>query len=135
MPHGRVAAPILIAVLIGLTACESSDLLGPGSPQGIEGIALLGPTCPVQTQDDPCPDQPHQARITVQDERGEFVTRFSTGEDGRFRVGLRAGRYTLVPESGNPFPIAEEQSVEVRPGIYTELVISFDSGIRTPSEA
>ena len=36
--------------LIGLTACDPSDLLGPDAAQGIEGVALLGPQCPVQSQ-------------------------------------------------------------------------------------
>ncbi len=46
-------APVVLAVfgaVIGLPACSvSSDLLGPGAGQGIEGIALLGPQCPVQS--------------------------------------------------------------------------------------
>ncbi len=95
-------------VLLGFTACGSSDLLGPDAEQGIEGIALLGPICPVQSQDDPCPDQPHEAWVTVRN-AGGTVTRFRTGEDGRFRIGLRPGRYTLDPQSGDPFPIATEQ--------------------------
>ena len=125
--RGALAA---VGALIGLTACGPSDLLGPDAAQGIEGIALLGPQCPVQSQQDPCPDRPYQAWVTVRDSGGGSVTPFRTGDDGRFRVGLRPGRYTLDPESGDPFPVASEQGVDVVGGVYTEVVISFDTGIR-----
>lgn len=111
-------------------SCGRSDLLGPDAEQGIEGIALIGPQCPVQTLEDPCPDLPHDALVTVRTRGGAVVTRFRTGEDGRFRVGLRPGRYTLVPERGDPFPVASDMDVDVVAGAYTEVVLLFDTGIR-----
>lgn len=45
-------------------------------------------------------------------------------------MGLRPGRYMLVPESGDPFPRASEQEVVVAVGVYTEVTVSFDTGIR-----
>ena len=129
--HAWRGALAVVGTLIGLAACDPSNLLGPDATQGIEGIALRGPVCPVHSPQDPCPDRPHQAWITVRDSPGRGpVTRFRTGEDGRFRVGLRPGRYTLDPESGDPFPVASEQDVDVVEGVYTEVVISFDTGIR-----
>ena len=129
-PLATCAIPVVLGLLTALVACESSNLLGPDAPQGIEGIALLGPLCPVQTEEDPCPDQPYEAWVQVQSASGRLVTRFRTGEDGRFRVGLRPGHYVLVPESGDPFPIASEQEVDVALRVYAEVVISFDTGIR-----
>ncbi len=125
--RGALAA---LGMLIGLAACSPGDLLGPDAAQGIEGIALLGPQCPVQSENDPCPDLPHRAWVRVWDSSGGLVTRFQTGEDGRFRVGLRPGRYRLDPESGDPFPVVDEQAVDVAEGVYTDIVISFDTGIR-----
>jgi len=119
-----------VIVLFTLAACSKDDLLEPGAAQGIEGIVLLGPQCPVQTLEDPCPDLPYEAWIDVRTADGESVTRIRSGEDGRFRIGLRPGRYVLDPESGDPFPIASEQEVEVRDGAYSEVVVSFDTGIR-----
>ncbi len=121
---------IVAAFALGLAACDPDDLLGPGAPQGIEGIALLGPICPVQTEQDPCPDQPHEAWVRIRDSSGSSVVRFRTGNDGRFRVGLRPGRYRLEPESGDPFPIADQQDVVVEAGTFTQVVIHFDTGIR-----
>ncbi len=62
------------ALILGLTAafavaCDPGSLLGPNALQGIDRIALRGPTCPVETQDDPCDELPHQAWIQVMDGR------------------------------------------------------------------
>lgn len=117
--------------LVGLCACGATELFDPEAAQGIEGVALLGPTCPVQTLENPCPDRPHQAWVTVRHAvSGAFVTRFQTGADGLFRVGLLAGSYTLDPEGGHPFPAVGPQDVDVLEGLFTEVVISFDTGIR-----
>lgn len=118
------------AILLTLTACGADDLLGPDAAQGIEGIVLLGPQCPVQTLENPCPDLPYEAWIEVRRASGGSVTRIRSGEDGKFRVGLRPGRYILDPESGNPFPIASELEVQVDEGVYAEVIVSFDTGIR-----
>ncbi len=126
--RGAVAPLVVLTALF--SACGEGVLLGPDARQGIEGIALLGPMCPVQSLQHPCPDQPHQAAVVVRDAGGGFVTSFETGEDGMFRVGLVPGRYTLDPESGDPFPAASEQVVDVVAGRYTEVVLAFDTGIR-----
>jgi hypothetical protein len=117
---------------LGLAAgCQGSTaLLGPGAAQGIEGQALLGPTCPVQRADSTCADQPYQAWFTVAGVRGGQVARFQGGTDGRFRVGLEPGTYVLHPGSGNPYPRAGDDTVKVEPGTYTSVTIHFDSGIR-----
>jgi hypothetical protein len=119
-----------VTLVLTLTGCGTSDLLGPDAPQGIEGIVMLGPQCPVQTVDTPCPDLPYQASIIVRRTSGGTITRLRSGEDGRFRVGLRPGSYVLDPEPGDPFPSSTEQEVEVEAGVYTEVVINFDTGIR-----
>ena len=125
----RVA--IFAVVILSLTSgCGSADLLGPDAPQGIDGMVLIGPQCPVQSLDDPCPDLPYEATIEVRVLDGGSVTRVRSGSDGIFRVGLRPGLYTLQPEAGDPFPIAQAQDVEVRANEYSEVTIRFDTGIR-----
>lgn len=123
------------SIIVALTsmfvlACDPGALLGPEAPQGIEGVALKGPVCPVETQDSACDDRPHQAWIRVMDSDGRRVARIRTDEEGRFRVGLVAGRYILVPESGDPFPVASALDVVVMAGSYTEVTVLFDTGIR-----
>lgn len=118
----------LVAVLA--TGCTAAELLGPDAAQGIDGLVLVGPQCPVQRQDDPCPDAPHRTTITVRTPTGREVTRVESGNDGRFRLGLAVGEYVLDPTSGNPFPVGSPQSVTVVENIFVEVTISLDSGIR-----
>ena len=129
---GRPATLVVaVAALLGAAACSgTSALLGPDAPQGIEGLVLLGPMCPVSQPDNPCPDQPYQAWIDVRDAGGGNVTRVRSDANGRFRVGLEAGSYVLHPESGDPLPRAADQQVDVKPGAYTSVTVSFDTGIR-----
>ena len=119
----------LMAVL--LSACTgASTLLGPDAEQGIDGLVLLGPQCPVVQQDSPCPDLAYEATIDVWDSRGGHVTRVRSGPDGRFQVGLRAGDYVLEPRSGTPFPYAGPVEVTVVRGEWTELTVYYDTGLR-----
>ena len=129
---GPAQAPFLLALtlLLALTACGSDALLGPDAAQGIDGLVLSGPQCPVQTLEDPCPDLPLEATIDVRLRDGARVTTVRSDVDGRFRVGLEAGAYTLVPENGNPFPTASPVEVDVAAGAYTEVTVSYDTGIR-----
>jgi hypothetical protein len=117
-------APIVLA------CADAPDLMGPDALQGVEGIVLLGPLCPVVSEDHPCPDSPYQAQIDILDHQRRLVGRIHSGADGRFRAGLRPGNYTLRPKSGNPFPRGEEASIEVVAGLYTTVIVHFDTGIR-----
>jgi len=119
-----VAAGLLMA------SCGANDLLDPDAAQGIEGLVTMGPMCPVQTVDDPCPDAPYRAWIDVLTARGAHVTRFRSAEDGTFRVGLRPGQYILDPQTDGRLPMASAQTVDVVLGEYTDVLVSYDSGIR-----
>jgi hypothetical protein len=125
--------PFTFALLAALAiACNGGGYSGGSDGSGVEGTVTIGPMCPVVTEDTPCPDEPYEATIVVEDESGDEVTTARSGEDGRFRVSLAPGTYTLVPQSpdaGGP-PFAEEQRVEVLEGAYTHVSVSYDSGIR-----
>lgn len=129
-PHRFGMLGLVLALTIGSACDGGSSLLGPDASQGIEGLALLGPLCPVVMEGQPCPDRPYQAWIRVLDGDGGVVTRIRTDEEGRFRVGLEPGGYVLDPVSGDPFPRAGRQEVSVTTGRFTEVTLHFDTGIR-----
>ena len=121
----------LVAVLVVLvSACSPDLLLGPDAAQGIDGLVLLGPLCPVQQADGSCPDRPYEAWLDVRSAAGGRVTRVRSGEDGRFRVGLAPGSYRVVGDSGDPFPRGGEEDVTVRAGLWAPVTVHFDTGIR-----
>jgi hypothetical protein len=135
----RRASVLAVVVLVALVGCAKQSS-GPGGgtgstggDSGISGLVTLGPLCPVERADSPCPDRPIAAQIQVKDASGDVVTTVSSGDDGRFTVALAPGRYVLqglAPTPGKPFPIAGSVSATVRPHQFTEVTVPFDSGIR-----
>lgn len=110
---------------------------GPGmgcdsaATSGIVGLVLIGPMCPVMRLDEPCPDQPFAATIIVRDAQGQEICATQSGDDGRFQIGLPPGVYELAPIAGSGgLPYAASQIVTVAPDQFSEVAISFDSGIR-----
>ncbi len=131
--------PILLILFVLLAACAP---LPPTVPEaatpsatavtGIEGQVSLGPTCPVQTLQDPCPDHPYQATLSVLTLDGAQVTQFQTDANGHFLVPLAPGTYVLHPEvpAGKAYPRGRDQNFTVVEGRCTQLVVTYDSGIR-----
>jgi hypothetical protein len=131
MRDPRLPSQLLTGIaILSAVACGAGDLLGPGAPQGIEGTVLLGPQCPVQIVNDPCPDLPFQAWIQVRELDGRPLARIRSEKDGTFRIGLRPGSYLLDPDSGDPYPHAEDLEVTVLKGRFTSAIIHFDTGIQ-----
>lgn len=118
----------LCVVTVLLIACSSAATLSPNT--GIEGQVLIGPMCPVVQAGTPCPDQPYQAAIAVLDKNGRQVAQFQSDAQGRFLVSLAPGTYTVRPGSPDGFTRAGEQTVTVVSGQYTQVTITYDSGIR-----
>ena len=96
--------------------------------QGIYGTITRGPITPLCRAEVPC-DGPYQTTIIVSNSQGQ-VTWFTSGSDGSFRVDLLPGTYTLTPASADRFPWASTTTVTVVSGLYSQVDISFDTGIR-----
>ena len=89
--------------------------------------------CPVARADPPCPAKPVPAHVTVSDAAtGAAVTAFDSGNDGRFAVALKPGRYVLRPErvAGAPPRGPQAFAVTVNAGGYTTLTIKIESGMQ-----
>jgi len=119
---GRIAS--------GLAVPEAPTQAPADAQQGVKGQALIGPMCPVMSDDDSCPDKPYQGQIQLLDANGDVITEFTTDADGTFQVSLPVGSYVLQGVSQGAFPRAPSQEVTVRPGEYAQVTLSFDTGIR-----
>jgi hypothetical protein len=118
---------VLGIFMLILAACSAKPET---TDSGIEGQVFIGPNCPVMKIGQECPDEPYQAVLTVNSLGGERIVQVQTDEEGRFRIPLEAGEYILHPESPNTLPHAEEQTVAVEDGKFTEVTVTYDSGIR-----
>ena len=122
----------LTAVAVLLAACGPGPSPVASPVGGIRGIALAGPTCPVERPGDPaCAPRPVAgATILIRDAAGADVATIVTDAAGRFRAALPPGVYTVVGQPaeglmGNPAPL----DVEVAEGDVT-IELSYDTGIR-----
>jgi hypothetical protein len=118
----------LFVLSFSLAAC--APLVPTAADSGIQGQVLIGPLCPVMQSGVPCPDRPYQATLSVLTPAGIRILRFQTDPAGHFRINLNPGQYVLHPETANAFPHAPEQPFIVSPGRYTQLTVTYDSGIR-----
>ena len=120
----RTVVAAMLAVF--LVSC-ASDAAAPTG--GIEGTVTAGPTCPVEIQGSPCP--PGVWTGTVRATASDGATH-ETGTDanGRYRLGLEPGSYTVVPviEGSGP-PIAKPVTVTVGAAMQ-QLDLQVDTGIR-----
>ena len=119
----------VIGILIILLATCSIQEAAPAD-SGVEGQVLIGPMCPVVQMGQPCPDQPYQATLTINNRDGTKLTQVQADPHGHFKIVLKPGEYILHPESPNVMPFAVEQSFLVQAGRFTQLTVSYDSGIR-----
>jgi hypothetical protein len=91
---------------------------------------MIGPTCPVERPGRVC-QRPYQTAITIRREpKGTLAARVHSSATGQFRIALAPGRYLLIPQNGRPYPRSSRQLATVHSHRYTNVLISYDSGIR-----
>jgi hypothetical protein len=121
----------LVGLLILVAACGTAGPAGSATGDtGIEGTVVIGPTCPVESVEHPCPDRPLAADVVVSTSGGKEVATVHSGSDGKFRIGLRPGGYVLTVANPQGDPVAKPVSVTVPPRGFVEVTVSVDSGIR-----
>jgi hypothetical protein len=124
----------ILSLLIVLAACSGGASSAPAASggTGIRGVAVAGPTCPVERPgDSACQPRPVEgAVIVVTDAAREEVGQATTDAEGRFFVALPAGSYlvTAGDVDGLPSPPASMEVV-VSDGEAT-IELTYDTGIR-----
>jgi hypothetical protein len=121
---------LVIILTLSVAACGRQPAAQPGT--GIQGLVQSGPTCPVERINSPCPPHPLAATVVVRNGAGAEVTRFNSGADGRFKVDLQPGTYSLtgLTIGSSPLPRPIPTSVTVTQGTYAAVNVEYDSGIR-----
>lgn len=125
---------LIIFSAFGFYYFSKSDKSGDQNIEsGITGKIFIGPTCPVvRTEiEKECQDKPYKATVVVktQDSSRE-ITRFHSDSEGNFKVELKPGNYFLTSGENVQLPLLKPVSVEVKENKWTEVNLSFDSGIR-----
>jgi hypothetical protein len=125
-PRSRLA-PLLVSLVLFGYGCSSSSAARIDS--GLAGRVWLGPTCAVQRVGQSC-ERGYQTTLAVfTGRRRRLVTTFRSGPDGRFRLSIPPGRYTLKG-THRGIPRSIPTTVTVRPHRFTLVTIRFDTGLR-----
>jgi hypothetical protein len=123
--------PVLLLVFSGFSSAQTQPTPTPEPGTGIEGVITLGPTHggPARIG---VPDSKPLANATfvVENEKG-VVTSFATDDQGRFRISLTPGHYSVSardksPKIGRYGPF----DVDVLAGQMTKVAWYCDSGMR-----
>ena len=121
---------LYVSCLVFVVLAGCAGLAPTPTDSGVEGQVFIGPMCPVVQEGQECPDQPYQADLFITSTGGRVIKRFRTESDGTFHIPLAPGEYLLHPESPNVMPFAPDYSFSVLPGRFTEIIVTYDSGIR-----
>jgi len=132
----RVGGVLTIVLSMScLAGCGDQGSRTTDNQSGIAGWVHLGPQCPVETEGDPCEDEPAAgSRVTVAKQvpgdsyaLGEVVARTTTDADGSYRVAVAPGEYVVTADAGMS---CELMDARVAAGNYTTVEIPCDTGIR-----
>lgn len=124
---GSALAACVWLVVVLLASC-ASETSARATRSGITGTVVAGPTCPVETEESPCPDRPvADATVTAKGRPAKKSTQ--TASDGTFRMRLPHGSYQVTAKSESAF-FCEERPVRVYRNQYTDVTITCDTGIR-----
>ena len=119
-----------IMVLVLVAACGG----GESSTFEVSGVALAGPTCPVETEppDPACAPRPVVgAAIDAFDSSDSVYASTVTGDSGEFTLSLPSGDYTIVPQSVEGLMgVASPIEISVVDGPVDLGVLEYDTGIR-----
>ena len=100
----------------------------------IEGMVLLGPTCPVERDppDPNCADRPYATQLVLTSADGTRVVKeFSSGSDGKFYIEAPPGEYVIRGMVSTTLPYcATTSSFRLLANDSLEVMVSCDSGIR-----
>jgi hypothetical protein len=120
----RIGALAILGLVLA-TACTG----GAPYPSGITGTVLAGPACPGPARlESPCSDRPAAVQLVFLKD-GAQVASVPSFADGRFKVDLPAGRYT-IRGAGTGFPIVREMTVDVPADRHVDVTVHADTGIR-----
>jgi len=134
--HMRVSGVLITALAVSfLAGCGDQGPATTRAQSGVAGRVLVGPQCPVETEGDPCANEPAAgSRVTVAKQLpgdtyagGEVVARTTTDADGSYRVAVAPGEYVVTADAGMSCGLMDAR---VNAGAHSKVDIPCDTGIR-----
>ena len=129
-PHVFVVSAVLLALISSVGLGETSPSLSPPAESGIEGIITVSPVRggPIREGDPASAPLPETPFVVRQGDRA--VASFETDAQGRFKVALPPGSYTVAASQPRKIGRYGPWPIEVIPGQMTQVTWNCDSGMR-----
>jgi len=131
-------AGIFLALAAALAGCKSPT--APVDTQAkvygrLSGIVTIGPNCPVQRDDTPCPTQPSayaQRKILVMDEQGtKILFTVDIDSQGLYLIDLQPAKYRIdLKPAGIDRTSDLPAVVDIHANSVTTLNVNIDTGLR-----
>ena len=119
-----------LAVLIAFIAPMANTQMPTPSPSGIEGVIMVSPSRPGPIRKDAPSAAPAGNLQFVVKNADVRVASFTTDAEGRFRVSLPPGHYTILREDPGARIGHWRFEAEVKSGEITKVQWAGDSGMR-----
>ena len=122
---------IFAFLITGIAIAQNSAQDKKEDKSGIKGKVLLGPKKNLAKPGDQ-EFEPFETTLVVKTEDGaKEVTQIKSKSNGRFRIQLEPGTYTVnLQTDGAKYPRCEDTKVKVEPHQFTKVIIKCDTGIR-----
>ncbi len=99
---------------------------------GLHITATIGPTCPGPERPGQVCTRPYAGEFVITTKDGKEIARVTTDTEGKATIDLPPGDYTLTPklDPNSPYPRGGPIEATVTKGVYVDVVIALDTGIR-----
>jgi hypothetical protein len=122
----RVAAAVLLGLLPFTAMAETPPLIG----SGVEGVVSVSPSRPGPRRIDEPSNAPAPGLLFVVKSGEKTVASFTTDSEGRFRIKLAPGHYTVLREDPGATIGHWRFEVDVVANEVTKVSWTGDSGMR-----
>jgi hypothetical protein len=130
MKKSLLSLSLFLLLTAGNAPAQGVKQIG-GAPKsvtsGVIGSVIIGP---VDRKEGKEKYQSHQTTLVVNLEDGKEVTRFNTMKDGKFRVQLDPGTYTIAPLPDETLsPECDPVTVTVEQDKFVKVTVNCDLGL------
>ncbi len=133
-PPTKAPAPTTMPINTPIATIETTPVppAAAAANSGLRVTATIGPTCPGPERPGQVCTKPYVGEFVVTSKDGKEIARFTTDQDGRAVIDLPPGDYHITPklDSNSPYPRGGSIDVSVTKGVYAEVNLELDTGIR-----
>ncbi len=129
MLKNLITVGLFSVALLSFQTASSAE--AKATPSGVAGMVSLSPGCPgPQRKDQDCTKPVVGKDVELLDRKGKLIGKATTGDDGKFTINAKHGKYMLKVNVEAMYPKCPNLDVTIKRHAMTDANISCDSGMR-----